>query len=278
MRVLVTGAAGRIGREVVRELLEHGHEVRGLVEETPDEPLPVDTVVGDCGDPATADEALEGMTTVAHLAAIPSPIGAEEQVFVNNTRATFVILDRAARMGIGHAVITSSISALGLAFGHRGMSPHYVPIDEDHPIVAEDPYALSKQVDELTARMIHRRYGMDIAALRLSFVAQGERLAARARETCENPETTAHELWAWLHTADAATAFRLALEKRPPGWNVMNVMAETTFSDVPTRELLQRFHPTAEVRHPLDGHATTYSLDRAQHLLGFRAVRTPYDD
>lgn len=279
MKVLVTGAAGRVGRGVVAELLDHGHEVRGLVEEAPHDPLPVDIVVGDCGDPATVDEAVDGMTAVAHLAAIPSPLGAaDEHVFVNNTRATFVVLDRAARAGIGHAVITSSISALGLAYGHPGMSPHYVPIDEEHPLLAEDPYALSKQVDECTALMMHRRYGIDVAALRLSYTGQGEQLAARAREAREDPGQLSHELWAWLHTADAAVAFRLALEQRPPGYHVINVMAEDTLSDLPTRRLVDRYHPTAAIREPLHGRVTPYDLRRARQLLGFRATRTPDGD
>lgn len=278
MKVLVTGAAGRIGRQVVSELLDHGHEPRALVQETPAEPLPVETLIGDCRDPRTVDEALDGMTTVAHLAAIPSPLNvAAEDVFANNTQATFVVLDRAARAGIGHAVITSSISVLGLAWGRPAMSPHYVPIDEDHPILAEDPYALSKQVDEYTALMMHRRYGIDVIALRLSYTGQGEQLAERAQLARRDPAELSHELWAYLHTADAATAYRLALERRPPGLNVINVMAEDTLSDLPTRQLVDRYHSAAEIHEPLVGRATPYDLRRARDLLGFRATRTPDD-
>ena len=276
MHVLVTGAGGRIGRAVVSELIDHGHQVRGLVLDPPAESLPVETIVGDCRDPRTVDEALDGMTAVAHLAAIPSPVNVkDEDVFANNTQATFVVLDRAARAGIEHAVITSSISVLGLAYGREGMSPHYVPIDENHPILAEDPYALSKQVDEHTALMMHRRYGIDVAALRLSFTAEGERLAERAQEARRDPGALSRELWAYLHTADAAVAYRLALERRPAGMNVINVMAEDTLSDLPSRQLVDRYHPTAEIREPLGGRVTPYDLRRARQLLGFRATRTP---
>jgi nucleoside-diphosphate-sugar epimerase len=275
MTVLVTGGAGRIGSAVVRNLLAHGHDVRVLTQEPPPEPLPVDTVVGDCGDPAVVNEALAGVSALAHLAAIPTPTELGEEVFVNNTRATFVVLDRAGQAGVEHAVITSSISALGLAWGRPGMSPLYVPIDEDHPNLAEDPYALSKQVDELTGLMMHRRYGINVLAFRLPFTAETSRLNERAERVRSDPAAASRELWAWLHTDDAADAFRLGIEQKVAGFHVCYVMADETLSDEPTEALVERYHPTAEVRAPLIGRDVPYTTDRARQLFGFRATRAP---
>ena len=269
----MTGAGGGIGGVAVAHLRQAGHEVVALVARRADAPAGVPTTVGDCGDPVVADRALAGVEAVVHLAAIPSPIG--QHVFVNNVRATYVVLERAAAAGVRRAAIASSISVLGLAWGRAGLSPAYVPIDEDHPIRAEEPYALSKQTDENTARMIHRRHGMALVALRFPFTGGDDRVAERAARVASDPGEGVKDLWAWLHAEDAVVALRLAVESDVPGCQVLNVMAPDTISPVPTEELLDRYHPTAERRRRLPGTATPYATDRAEALLGFRASRRP---
>lgn len=150
-----------------------------------------------------------------------------------------------------------------------------MPIDEDHPILAEDPYALSKQTDENTARMVARRHGTAVLALRFPFTGDDDRVAERAAAVAADPGDTAGELWAWLHVADAAVALRLAVEAEVTGCHVLNVMAPDTISAVPTEELLDRYHPTAQRRGPLPGTRTPYATDRAEALLGFRAAHRP---
>lgn len=275
MKVLVTGAGGGIGRVAVAHLAASGHEVVALVERPGDAPEGVPATVGDCGEPAVVDRALDGVEAVVHLAAVPAPIGAGVHVFVNNVRATYVVLDRAAAAGVRRAAIASSISVLGLAWGRPGLTPAYVPIDEDHPILAEDPYALSKQTDENTARMIHRRSGLDVLALRFPFTGGDDRVAERAAAVAADAGEGVKDLWAWLHAQDAAVALRLAVESDVTGCHALNVVAPETISAVPTEELLDRYHPTAERRRPLPGTATPYATDRAEALLGFRAARRP---
>ena len=66
-KVLITGSAGRIGQAAVRELGPHG--VRGF-DRVPTPGL-TDFVVGDLTDPAAVARAMEGVTTLVHLAATP---------------------------------------------------------------------------------------------------------------------------------------------------------------------------------------------------------------
>ncbi|SEE61449.1 NAD-dependent epimerase/dehydratase family protein [Ruania alba] len=278
--VIVTGAGGRIGSAVVRELRDHGIRTTGLVVEgtSPAD----DTLLGDAGDPRAVDRAIThaldhspvAEVGIAHLAAIPSPgEGLAEEVFGNNTAATFAVLEAAGRAGIGRAVIASSVSVLGFAWGSADLRPHYLPMDEQHPVLAEDPYALSKWVDECTTVMMHRRWGTTIVALRLPFVADGERLAARQREAAADPAALRAELWGWLHTDDAGRAFRLALTAPTSRATTITVTAPESLSDVPTADLLRTYLPDVPTREELPDRTVPYDLTRAREILGFTARR-----
>jgi nucleoside-diphosphate-sugar epimerase len=271
-RVLVTGAAGRIGSAVVAELLGRGVEVIALVLPGTAAPAPgVRLVKGDVSDPVSCQEALAGADGVVHLAARPAPHrGTPYEVFGGNTLATFTLLEGAGVAGVRNAVLASSYAANGLPFASRRRSPDYVPVDERLPNQAEDPYALSKLTDELTAAMMARRHGMNVIALRYPFVGGLEdRLLPRARQLAADPAAGAADLWSYLDTRDAARAAVLALEVT--GTHVLHVAAPRTLAPYPTLELLQRFHPATEIRADLPGRTTPLDLSAAERLLGFTA-------
>ena len=78
---------------------------------------------------------------------IPSPERhTADVVFRNNVVSSFNVLEAATMLGIKKVVWASSISALGYAFRHRQFNPRYLPIDEDHPLLSQDSYGLSKMV------------------------------------------------------------------------------------------------------------------------------------
>jgi len=212
---------------------------------------------------------------LAHLAAIPRPtLGAPLEVFAMNTQATFVALEAAGDAGVGRVVIASSTSALGTVFpvaAAAPVSPVYAPVDEVHPFLGSDPYALSKQVDEATAATMQRRHGYQVIALRIPNTGPMDAQVARAAAVAADPAILANELWAYLDIRDAARAFALALERDVPGWNVINVMAPDTNAAEPTADLLARFHPTTRLRRPIEGRQVPFDLTRARDLLGFEA-------
>jgi nucleoside-diphosphate-sugar epimerase len=277
MRIVVTGAGGNVGRHVIAELSSRGHEVAAV-----DRVGRPDAVaegvrswtVGDVGDPhlmagvmiAARPEAL------IHLAAIPRPtLGTPLEVFATNTQATFVALETAGDAGVRRIAIASSTSAYGMVFAVRPVSPRYAPVDEAHPFMGSDPYALSKQVDEATAATMHRRHRYQVVALRISNTSPMADQIVRAAEAGRNPDELARQLWAYLDARDAARAFAIAVERDLPGCHVINVMAPDTISPEPTAGLMTRFHPSTERRRPLIGREVPYDLTRARDLLGFEA-------
>ena len=277
-RVLVTGAGGRLGQQVVRELAAGGWSVTALI--TADEDRTtiaayVDRVlVGRADDAATARQAVAEAHSVVHLAAIPAPTLAEpEVVFGRNTLATFCVLDAAGAAGVAEAVIASSFSATGLPFSPHGTTPQYVPLDEDAPSQAADAYALGKITDEATAAMISRRDGMTTTALRFPYLGTPEdRLGERFEELRRWPARGAAELWSYLDTRDAARAITAALARSGGDSAVITVAAPQTLSPYPTAQLLDNYLPHVPRRRPFEGHDVPIDLRRATDLLGFQAL------
>ncbi|MEA2512066.1 MAG: hypothetical protein QOJ59_1553 [Thermomicrobiales bacterium] len=273
MRVLVTGGSGRIGQATVRDLLEHGYEVVSADQRGPGtRPTDYRFVETDLGDAGQVAGALAGCEAVIHLGAIPDAYGhADEVVFVNNVRATFAVLQAASLLGVRKAVIASSISALGTAYAPEFFAPLYAPVDEEHPLIVKDCYALSKEVDERTGEMFHRRTGMQVAAMRFSLVASMDDIRARVELLRDEPAADDwwRLLWAYVDVRDAAAVCRRAIEVNGFGFEVFNVTAADTLSARPTEELIRTYAPSVEIRQPIHGNASGFSIEKARRLLGW---------
>jgi nucleoside-diphosphate-sugar epimerase len=269
-RVLVTGAAGRLGSEVLRVVAAQGAAVVGLDRV---DPGGTDTFfTGSAGDVDLVARAMAGVDAVIHLAAIPRPsLGTPEEVFVGNVAATFVVLDQAARAGVRRAVIASSLSITGLPFAPKPAVPDYVPVDEAMPLQVGDPYALSKQADEATAEMVARRDGMSVAALRFPMLGELDFLADEAVAHREDPGSRTSSMWAYLDMRDAAMACWLGVTASFSGARALYLAAPETLSPYPTEDLVARYLPGVPRRASLPGRAVPIDTSSASSLLGFTA-------
>jgi nucleoside-diphosphate-sugar epimerase len=292
-RVLVTGAAGRVGTAVLDLLADLGVPTTALLlgSEAPAHGSPSSAssshpsasscggpvragrvVTGDARDPAVVADALRDADAVIHLAAIPNPTcDPDEEVFGRNTLATFTVLDQAARAGVTRAAIASSYAICGLPFARRPLRLPYLPIDTAMPLQITDPYALSKKADEATADMMHRQYAMNVVALRLPFIGTADdRLPSTARRHAREPEHGAADVWSYLDARDAARALVAGLSPAEPGSHVLYVAAPLTLAPQPTAWLLDTFHPGVPRPH-FPGRTVPIDLEPARRLLGFTA-------
>src|SRR5581483_12116818 len=168
--IAVTGGAGKAGRAVVAELLEHGEEVRS-VDLVRAAALPCEQLVADLTDYGQTVEALRGARAVVHLAAIPAPgLRTDELTFRVNTTSTYNVFSAAPLLGLERVVWASSETVLGLPFERE--QPAYAPIDEEHPPLPNFSYALSKLISEEMARQFHRWTGIPYVGLRFSNVME----------------------------------------------------------------------------------------------------------
>ncbi|GAC1435351.1 MAG: NAD(P)-dependent oxidoreductase [Chloroflexota bacterium] len=277
MKVAVTGGAGGVGRAVVVDLLDHGHEVRSVDRVQPSAPRGCPFVRADLTDLGQVYGVLAGMDAVVHLGAIPDPYGdPNEVVFGNNTQSTFNVVEAAATLGLSRVVAASSICALGMVNATRPWSPAYVPVDEEHVLLPQDPYGLSKLVGEEICKAASRRTGIVTVSLRFTWVVHEEHYAG-AFPMSPQDLARSPELWTYVDLRDAVAAVRLALTAPLAGHEAFyTVAADTMAADQPTADLLRRFHPALpdEGVRTLQGFSAPFTTAKAARLLGWQPAHS----
>ena len=264
--VCVTGAAGRVGRAVVADLLAHGYRVRATDERRPAEDLGTPFLLGDLTDYGQAVELVDGVDAVVHMANIPAPDLLPDAVtFAANTTMNYNVFSAAARAGVERVVWASSETTLGLPFD---VAPDYVPVDEDHYPRPESAYSLSKVASEIVAEQVSRWSGIPFVALRFSNVLTPEDYR-RFPDVWHDPSLRRWNLWGYVDSRDAATACRLGLEAPLDGAQAFIIAAADTVLDRPSLDALQAEFPGVEVLSDVPGHQTLLSIDRARELLGY---------
>ena len=226
MKLLVTGAAGLIGGYVAREMLGRGHSVRGFDVREADIPG-VEWVVGDLRDLDVMEQAVDGVDAVCHLAAIPNSRPREEwpDVVDINWRGTYIVMEAMARHGVRRVVFASSACVLGgvCNFKYRP-KPAYLPFDEDSVVETDEPYSLSKMVNEQTARMF-QLHGLFDTAIAMRFW--------NVRDAVTHGLGILHVpsvLFAALHPLDVTQALRLALESDLVGFHAFAVAGKNRYN------------------------------------------------
>lgn len=183
-KVLVTGADGFIGSHLTERLVELGADTRAFIFYTStgtwgwldssDFKNNIEIFIGDIRDPDTLRQAMRGIDVVFHLAAliaIPYSYQAPLSYIRTNVEGTFNVLQAAREAGVKLVVHTSTSEVYGTA--------RYVPINEEHPLQAQSPYAASKIAADKLAESFYLSYGLPVATAR-PFNTFGPRQSARA--------------------------------------------------------------------------------------------------
>jgi len=281
MRILVTGARGKVGRATVDALLTAGHDVTATDLGAPvferDAPGRARYVQADLSDAGQAFAVVGGHDAVIHAAAIPAPVAHPPHVvFHNNLMATFNALEAAVRWEVPRFVNVSSETAPGWHFAERPFAPDYLPVDERHPLRPQDPYALAKAFGEQLMDAAVRRSDIRCISIRPSWVQwEGNierNLGPLVRGDDDGPNAG---FWAYTDAYDLAQALRLAAESNLSGHEVFYIAQDDNSTGTPLAELLQRHHGDAiELRELRRPDASGITSDKARRLLGWRADRS----
>ena len=283
MKILITGAAGLIGKEVTKGLVAAGYEVLAT-DLVKDDLSPAQKFV--VGDLVSADFISQldfHCDAIVHLGSIPRPtLASDEETLHNNVIGTYHVFATAVENNVPLVIYASSLSIYGFAWS-TGTSPDYVPVDEKHPLHHFESYALSKEVNERSADMWANRSETAFVGLRFPHTHTNSVFAEMAQKMREGDKATLEQgaqiFWAYLDLRDAVNGILTVIQRGAQGSKTYNFAAPDTYAPKPTRELMAEFHPTSKIAtyisgydsiidcsewHADFGYEPQYLLDRSQ--------------
>jgi UDP-glucose 4-epimerase len=289
---LVTGGAGFIGRALVADLLERGHEVRALDNFANGRRSNVEMFAGrpgysfleaDVAEPATIRPAFEGVDWVFHLAALADIVPSIEmptKYHRANVDGTVSVLECARDAGAKRFVYAASSSCYGI--------PDVYPTPETAPARPMYPYALTKWIGEQYVMHWAQLYGLPAISLRLFNVfGPGHRTSGTygavfgvflAQKLAGQPYTVVGDgtqTRDFTYVTDVADAFVTAAESDVSG-EIFNVGSDGTYSVNLLVELLDG--PSVNIpKRPGEPDCTYADISKIKRVLGWRP-RVAFDD
>lgn len=272
-RVLITGAAGVLGKAVTRLLDGEPDVTLRLTDVVPTE-TPHEFVTADLAKPDQAKPLCAGIDQVLHIAAIhPWKQYTPEQYVDCNIKGTYNILEAAAEQGVRRVIYTSSIAAMGM-----GSFPECpLPWDESKPCIPDGHiYCVTKHVGEQFCEMFRRQGKFSYVALRPGTFIQRD---------AADPQFGIGLLVQWLHFSDVAQAHLLAFRSQTAN-EAFVITAKVPFTRqdnealrTDARSVILRYFPRAS---ELEARGIAlpariercYDISKAERMLGYHPKHT----
>jgi nucleoside-diphosphate-sugar epimerase len=276
MKVLVTGATGRLGSVVCKELLQRGHDVLGTDQRFARD-LGFPLKLADLRDSLAVYPLLEGCEAVVHLGNVPNlSMGSSPQaVLGDNVSMNGNVFRAALDVGVRRIVFASSLQAMirleeGRAFDAPPHIP-YFPLDGDAPA---DPgnnfYGLSKEFGERTLRVLSE-LEPTLACTSLRFpMLSGDWFHKRLQQPLPLSGVNFSEALAYLDFSDAAALVALVVERQLPGYHQYFPAQTLTLGGYTVESTLTEFFPNTPLRRPKAEISALVDLSALERDFGFR--------
>ncbi len=183
-KLLITGATGFIGSHLTELCIELGYSVKVFDRYDPNNNWGwlenskykdnFEVVLGDIRDYDSVSKAMNGCSSVFHLAAligIPYSYVSPLAYIRTNIEGTYNILEASKNLELEQVLVTSTSETYG--------SAQYTPIDENHPLVGQSPYSATKIAADQLALSYYKSFNLPVKIVR-PFNTYGPRQSARA--------------------------------------------------------------------------------------------------
>lgn len=284
MRILFTGGSGKAGKHCIDYLLAQGHTLLNLdqVELGHHRVLTRLADITDAGqvfdvmasyahyDELETGAGVPSFDAVVHFAAVPRLLmTSDNECYRVNTMGTYNVIDAAIKMGIKKVIFASSETTYAVCFADGELKPEYLPIDEEHPTVPQDSYAMSKVVNEATAKCFQRRSGIDIYGLRINNVIEPHEYEANFPAYMENPDLRRRNIFSYIDARDLGQMVQKCLETDGLGYEVFNVSNDDHSVNLSSQDIIDRYYQGVPIKTP-NVPDSFYSNDKAKRMLGYQ--------
>ena len=281
MKILVTGAAGRLGSAVCRTLAEADMEVVGL-DCVRRDGLPVEMHVVDVLETLSLYPFVEGCDGVVHLANHLSERSRhpEQLVYRENVAMNMNAFHAAVDAGARHIIYSSSVQAFsGTRDGREDIGKPsclpYLPVDGEAPALPGNVYGLSKQAGENQLRYFARvTPGLACTAIRFPYLATGRRRYHHHHHHEHRHLSRLDECFAYLHVEDGARLILAVLQQQEPGYHQIFAAAPDTFLDDPLPEIIEEFYPDVPLKVPAEEMESLADLAALEEQFGWKPQHT----
>lgn len=270
---------GKVGSATVGCLQSREHHVVATDQAPPvfdaRDPGEAPYIQADLTDAGAADHVVNGCDAVVHAAAIPEPTqNVPHDVFANNLLALFNVAEACVRFGVRRLVNVSSETVPGFIFAQRPFLPSSCPIDEDHPMLPQDPYALAKMFGEQLCEATTRRSDLTAVSVRPSWVQWEGNYERNLGPFVRDHSLTSITFWSYIDAYDLAALLALCVEEPTPGHEVVYAVSPDNIGGRDLRSAMAEHYPDVPVRDLDRADASGTSGARAQHLFGWRPERS----